>query len=516
MHKTIIIALLLVGGALHAQVAPVHFQLDDPTSPRAFAAPTNGSRLLSNSIIDIDSMGGSLWLGTGQGLSELHLSTGLWSKIDQSKGIGKGGVSAIAATDTVIWLATAYTEDIGGNYYPAGGGVGYSYDQGTTWTWMRQPIDSLNETEYNPTTTNIQNVTYDLALSDSAVWITSWGGGLRRLAYGSNQWKVKTVDGNPFAPLTYYAHRAFSVVWDGASVWVGSAAGIHRSLDGSKGDRWETFAASPGASGKITGNFVVALAMQKLGGRTLIWAATWKAVGDAEFNGICVTDDNGAHWRVALSDSSLLPNGDYLVDDFGPLNAHNIGFRDSTVFVAADGGCWKSSDLGVHWGDAPLTSIHDFSTGENLPTPNYYSVATAGDSVIYGTDDGLAIGWFDRSLQYLYRIHRAYRPADTGSESESYAYPNPFSPKRHRLTRFQLKVTHSTPAKLEIYDFAMAPVYSSPSITIPGGGAGDMTGYGALQWDGRGDSGKTVANGVYFYRIDLGGKVIWGKVMVLD
>jgi flagellar hook assembly protein FlgD len=36
-------------------------------------------------------------------------------------------------------------------------------------------------------------------------------------------------------------------------------------------------------------------------------------------------------------------------------------------------------------------------------------------------------------------------------------------------------------------------------------------------WDGRNRRGQVVANGVYFYRLELEGEgTFWGKVMVLD
>jgi flagellar hook assembly protein FlgD len=36
-------------------------------------------------------------------------------------------------------------------------------------------------------------------------------------------------------------------------------------------------------------------------------------------------------------------------------------------------------------------------------------------------------------------------------------------------------------------------------------------------WDGRNDNGITVANGVYFYRIEVDDdKDVWGKILVLQ
>jgi flagellar hook assembly protein FlgD len=62
----------------------------------------------------------------------------------------------------------------------------------------------------------------------------------------------------------------------------------------------------------------------------------------------------------------------------------------------------------------------------------------------------------------------------------------------------------------------MEHVYKSGSISVPGGGVGDMSGYSALKWNGRDDDGALVANGVYFYKITTDNNSYWGKVMVLD
>ncbi len=481
-------------------------------------SPQPGARLPSNSIIDIvpspDRTG--VWFGTGRGIAKIHLPSAEWSVIYENGGIGRGGVSALVVTDSIIWAATAYTEEISGEFYPAGGGVGYSRDGGINWHWMPQPIDSANTTDYSPTTTNIQNVTYDIAITDSAVWIVSWGGGLRKLQHGSNQWEVVTVDSNKFRPLLYLTHRTFSAVYDGRSLWIGSAGGIHHTED--NGHTWKTTTAG---AGSITGNFVVALGIQYIGNDTLIWAATWRAERATEYYGVSVTADHGRTWRVALCDSTLITSGinrgKYLLDVYGSLRVHNFGFKDSTVYIAADGGLWFSDDLGRTWDWTinPIKHIRDYYLNEQLPNPNFYSVSVTGDTVWAGTDDGLAFyspsigGW---------RILRAHQTASISGQPETYAYPNPFSPRRGHITRFQFRAEQNIWVQSwGVWNFAMEPVIEYTGLNAYwGGGSGMMANYGAIIWDGKDANGNIVANGVYFYRLKLNGKELWGKVMVID
>jgi hypothetical protein len=503
-----------------------------PGDCRLDAAAEPDGRLPSNSIIDIVPHADSVWFGTGRGLAQLHLTTGGWAMVTQADGIGEGGVSAIAATDTMLWAATAYSVNTGYGYKPAGGGVGFSRDGGETWTWMAQPVDSADVEYYSPTTTNIQNVTYDIALSDSAVWIVSYGGGLRRMFYrdlaaGNLVWHVATPDTLAFSALLNLNHRCFSAVYADGSLFVGTAQGINRTDD--EGENWTQYRHTAG--GGITGEFVTALAAQTFSGTTRIWAATWQATAATEYYGLSVTDDYGATWRAALSDSayssddgltwqtpptgSPAPSGSVLlIDEFGQLKVHNFGFDAASgrVWATADGGLWFSDDFGGVWSRWSAV-IEDRTIGERLEDVDFFSAAVVGGSTFIGTDDGMAM---TPDNGVTWQIHRAFSPAGVSGEVDTYAYPNPFSPLRGHTTRLQVRADSPSDAQVDIYNFAMEKVFGSSSSLLPGGGAGDMAGYGALIWDGRDSGGNIVANGVYFYRIKAGGKSHWGKILVLD
>lgn len=502
----VLINLFFIAGSAVSGILPVNYETE--------INPSSDGRLASNSIIDIRVDPVSIWLGSGRGIVQHYLDGSGWATIRSGDLIGAGGVSALVVTDSIIWAATAKSEKINDQYYPVGGGVGYSRDAGLTWEWMPQPIDSADVVDYSPTTTAVQNVTYDIAMSETAVWITSWGGGLRKFRYGGDRWEIVTPDGQSFDVWNNLRHRAFSAVYAGGSLWIGTAKGVSRTVD--EGMHWESFAFKLDEP-TISGDFVTALGAQELGDRTNIWAATWKAESAYEYYGVSVTEDNGRHWRVALSDSTRLPSGEYLVDAYGPLRAHNFAFRDSTVYVAADDGLWISHDNGRTWGDGPLQVIYDPTINEELNHVDFYSVLTVGDSLWVGTNAGLAVGWLPEGEEmFSWRIHRAHQPAGTAGQPETYAYPNPFSPERGQLTRFQINVTEPMEVTLGIWNFAMEPVLKPRTFQLSGGGENDMTGYGAVHWDGRDEDGDIVANGVYFYRIKASGRTLWGKIMVLD
>ncbi|MEJ2628990.1 MAG: hypothetical protein P8078_10580, partial [bacterium] len=98
-----------------------------------------------------------------------------WKIFTQEDGLGKGGISALAYRKGKLWAATSYSVyDYKGEIKPAGSGIGYTEDGGDSWQWFAQPVDPEDITEYSPTTSVRQNIIYDIALTDSTVWIASF------------------------------------------------------------------------------------------------------------------------------------------------------------------------------------------------------------------------------------------------------------------------------------------------------------------------------------------------------
>ena len=126
--------------------------------------------------------------------------------------------------------------------------------------------------------------------------------------------------------------------------------------------------------------------------------------------------------------------------------------------------------------------------------------------IAYSDDNG--INW---------TILRAFVKPGVESEPRVYAYPNPFSPLRHNqiggdgFIRFQFKTNTPARAKIRVFDFAMDLVTTvDEGKTYP---AGDW----AIPWNGKTGDGKLLANGVYFYQLDLEGQgMYWGKIIIID
>ncbi|OQX87527.1 hypothetical protein B6D60_03690 [candidate division KSB1 bacterium 4484_87] len=449
--------------------------------------------LKSNSITDIFIVNDKvIFLGTGKGLARTEDGGQTWVTYTDKHGIGKGGVSAIAVKDSVVWVATAFDSVILEQHEAIGGGVSYSTDLGKTWTHLPQPMPTPNWTIVN-------NVIYDIAIIDSTVWVAAFGGGLMKSSDMGRTWLVRPPDGYNFNPDEYLSHRVFSLLAIGDTLWVGTAGGINVSYDG--GETWPTEMLFNHQHGEapISGNFVVALDVQKLNGQNIIWAATINAEDPDEFRAVSKTADGGRTWAT------------YLPGKF----TYNFAFDGEAVYAATDSGLWKSPDGGQNWDVFP--QIEDSDSPEKMYASEFYGVAITpqpNHALWVGSSDGLAVS-LDDGLNW--NIMRAFVKTGVEGEPRVYAYPNPFTPMRFNqigndgFVRFQFNTINATHARIRIFDFAME------LITTIDGGSWSANTDASVAWNCRDDDGNLLANGVYFYQLELSGDgKYWGKLIIVD
>ena len=75
----------------------------------------------------------------------------------------------------------------------------------------------------------------------------------------------------------------------------------------------------------------------------------------------------------------------------------------------------------------------------------------------------------------------------------------------HKMATFLANSTNS--GRLEIYDFSMSKVFSSNCSS-----ENEVL---ECRWDGLNNIGNKVANGVYFCKVETGGKIYWEKLGVV-
>ena len=242
---------------------------------------------------------------------------------------------------------------------------------------------------------------------------------------------------------------------------------------------------------RLPGDFVVALGINETGGQKTIWAACRPA-----FSGnmrVAYSRDNGAAWHEA-------PLGGLS----NAVEAWDFSFAGDTVYVATGDGLFRSSGDYTSW-----TMLSNFVDAENQTyyqhDAPFYAVDVSNGAVWAGGSEGVVKsvntgGW---------EVFRSELDAD-----DHYAYPSPFSPVQspRKGTTIHFKPLVDTRATITIYDLNLEPVKTVASgVQRIGGVESDD-----LIWDGTDDDNDLVANGVYFYRVELdSGDDLWGKVVVI-
>ncbi len=485
----------------------------------------------SNSISDIVTYGDYVFIGSSRGLSISSDRGNNWTNFYGNSAFGTESVSAVGF-DTltgILWAATAHSVERDGQSLPEGSGLKFTSDFGLSWNFVPQPIDDPNDTievyginqiRALPVTVAIQNLIYDIAFTPGTIWIATFAGGLRRSTDLGVTWDrvvippdkldyvhpdsvmdfcLQPVAGK-FCAENNLNHRVFSVISAGDSIlFAGTAGGINRSTDG--GVSWVKFN-HQNQLNSISGNFVVALGYNPAD--SSVWGATWKAEDQAEFYGVSQSKDLGENWMTFLPDEKV----------------HNFGYKETDVIAAADNGAFRSSDSGNTW--ILPGNIIDKETGIPLSTNIFYSASSNGNIVWLGSGDGLVkLTQTGNMWNGDWKVYFASQKLT--SATESYAYPNPFSPKNEVL-----KIKYSTGGKqsdvtIRIFDFGMnyirTVIQNAPRgnpyhvVDQRNGSAEGVIDY----WDGRDDSGSMVPNGVYFYRVEVGGDdPVYGKILVLQ
>ncbi len=135
---------------------------------------------------------------------------------------------------------------------------------------------------------------------------------------------------------------------------------------------------------------------------------------------------------------------------------------------------------------------------ENVP---YYFAVTAYDTAGNESD-------FSEEVSVIFNGDNVSEPAQ--DVELSYNYPNPFAPKRE-VTRIRYVLNQPDKVTIEIYDAGnnRVRVLINEEIKLAGEHTEDI-------WDGRDESGRIVARGVYFCKIQTSQWTQYIKIAVTD
>lgn len=461
--------------------------------------PSNGVTTIA---FQLDSI---IWFGTGGGISQTDdFGESFHSYFTGENLLPYGTITAISTLDSLIWVAGVADTTTPLGKYNMGTGLAVSTNAGLTWKYMKQPLDDRYDdwdiwagdtVEFLPNTTKISNTTWDMATTPEYTYIVSWAGGLRRTADLGETWQRIPLPADDHSTLGNehidyqinprdpgdggnHNHKCFSVIAYADTVWVGTANGINRGIVKDDYIQWTKFNAQ---NSSISGNFVVGLHRQLYKGRETIWSVCLPAENAGEYQGICKSEDGGLNWKVVLEN----------------IRGYSVSSYDSVVFAATEKGLYKSID-GENW--ALFRTAREVGGDLILDQIVYESMVDTRNGIPelwIGTSDGVA----KKVLNTMdWEIYRSVLSTQSQNQPLFYAYPNPFAPLHHNQmygeghVRFQYDLEAPAKVTLEIFTFAMEPVYKS---TLQENSVGDN----AIVWNGRTDDGDYVANGTYMCKL---------------
>jgi hypothetical protein len=527
LKLSLVVALLLmtVRPVAHSQAKFLgQYSLSSSVSVNTSLPPSNSVSLLTLQDSNI------IWIGTSKGAARSIDFGASWQSYRTDPAFANLGIFSITTLNNTIWTSTGYEKAITDGTVQTGSGYAYSTNGGTQWQHVKQTLDARGDSIISygindsiwmlPVVVPEQNVTFDIALSPGAVWIASWASGLRKSTNNGTTWErillpadnrssIKPTDtlwtylpSDPlhqrriydrFDPRRNNNFLAFGVhTTDGNTIWCGTAGGVNKSTDG--GLSWTRFTHQNQAQ-PILGNWVIAIDEQRLGSQTRIWTTNWVAQDPDEDFGVSYTDDGGLTWKNLLRG----------------VKAYAFAFKDSVAYIVSDQGIFRTPDGGLSFSN--VSSITDPGSHQAIFSASMFAVAVVGDTVLVGTGDGIAstIDNAQNTFGARWTVRRAYQ--QVGTTGAAYAYPNPFAPnlEQVRIHYAAGLAGSSHEVSIEIFDFGMNRLRTLINHASRSGGELDEI------WDGRDDQGRTVANGVYFFRIKTDtGDPEFGKILVLQ
>ena len=504
-----------------------------------------GEGLSSNSIVDIRRIDESYrLLSTAKGLSYVHIYDSHLDSVNfgyfssESASLPRGGIPALVIRENIVALSGLLDTTAVTGEELMGTGISYSMDEGENWTYLPQPIDDIPQSGKFQTilwgeggsqqeisslavTTEINNISYDLAIGGDYIYAASWAGGLRRygpLSSDIKSWQIiplpmdsdtnllcGLIDSqvyklNPNDPINdgNHNHKGFSVYVINDKVWAGTANGINKGVIDSECINWEKHYTS--AWDALSGNWVIGFTQQEFGNVIRLWAITWAGEGNNEKHALSYTDNGGEDWHVTS------PSG-------YSEKVYNLYTHGNRIWAASESGLYVSED-GAHW--EKYSRPIDYNTGEELLTQPVLSVYYDLNNWLWlGTVDGIALS-NNNGLNWT--IHRSWQATDHLKRGNVLsAYPNPFLINDYNIiendgyVRFLYSNPNEFPGTIDVFDFSMDQV-----IHLNNPNPISINDENEIIWNGRNEYGDKVANGVYFCRLSLNKEYYWTKLAVIN
>lgn len=512
---------------------------------QAFGPITDRFNSLSqNSVSSLQGSGSTLWIGPGlnayfENSGEIYIPSNADSIYS-----GRGRVFSLSAQNDRVLAGLGYNSTRGGESAQTAMGYYQSIDRDDTWNFIDFPLDNRGPVEctagsvgspcdieftygretYIRTRITVPELSppFEVDFHENTLMSVNWASGLLRSSDNGQTWERMILPPSNVSELnpdsTYewtslnenneiinrydprYDNNLLGfglLIDDNQTVWVGTAGGINISENALNAPvdevKWRKISFNPDTESGLLANWIVSIRQQP--GTNRIWMTNWQSDPEnRDRNGIVYTEDGGDTFQYFLEG----------------VRVNDIGFFDGIVFATADNGLFISEDDGVSW--TKIDQIQSPNTFFPRGT-RYFTVSATDQNLWIGTSDGIAS---TNDGGETWKIIRVDMPLSGGNvyqpdapDADSYAYPNPFSPRQHSQVRIKFEAAQAEQSSIQIFDFGMNLI---KSIDIESADSGSYE----VVWDGTDQSGRLASNGTYFYVINKPSGRLDGKILLLD
>ena len=522
MNRSLILLLLALPFTAQAQLFGPRPDLDTP--------------FIQNSISNMAAFGDTLWVGPS--LNRLIGHGDVWFLAEDADSVvnGNGRLFSIALAQDTVVAGLGFSKPVNDGTVQTAMGFYISVDGGDTWRFVSPPLDALDADTLRYGGQNVpalpivvpeQSPPYNVAFRGDVLFTAAWASGIRRsMDFGFTWERIllppteldsltprQTVDfyfdprvpqqGSPNLPKYrngWQNFLGFSVMIDSRGrVWAGTAGGVNISDNALTAPadqiRWRHMRAGTSSSAMM-GNWVIRIREHPTNGD--IWLTNWiTATGESQ--GLVSTSDGGRTFTRHLRGERI----------------NDVGFFGNTIVAAGEFDLFLSHDNGLTW--EQQTGIRSYNARLKSDA-SFRAVAATTERVYIGTSDGLLSTadqgqtWDIQRVDFPLRGGNLYT-GEVSRDVTSYAYPNPFSRSQHNVVRIRFEADSNDEITLRLFDFGMNPIRTM-NFTSPAGML--LSGVFEAEWDGLDSAGRLVANGPVFYRIETGGRVMDGKILILD
>jgi photosystem II stability/assembly factor-like uncharacterized protein len=450
---------------------------------------------LDNTITAIDDSGELVWIGTLKNFGKSNDGGANWTAYGYDDGLP--GSAANVGTARIAENGEVFL----GCFFPrynaldplVGAGLARTKDGGSHWEQFTTD-DGFGS-----------NMVWDTESDgDGKIWAACQLGGVAFSANDGGSWSQLKPGGSDGAA---FGNQTFAVEHTEDYLIVGTAAGLAISED--NGGSWINHEPPPvtlGSYNYYSSRIVGFVEAERISSSlTRLWVGTVSEEG-RWFGLWRVNLINGVpSWRAYPASEVDGVESDYIYwIQMAP---------DNNVWIATvpsggvGGGLLHTSNSGSAW---------ETITGRGLYTNSLYSVSTTDNQTIWvGTPLGLQVS---RDGAANFDIIDFQPRSGFIDEPVAYAFPNPFSPLSHGGCTFRFSVSgdplqHDTVVDLDIYDLEGRHVRNILDGELRQGSYE----YQLDTWDGNDESGRRVANGLYYYVIKSDGvRAFIGKLAVIE